>query len=137
MDKMNKMNKTLIKQLIDTCDRCQLIEFYGVIGAAKILSTVKHYWLTACDGVGGDVLYDIIGDELEKKSFAELLEEEPYMLDINLSVVLSYELGAVLDYCTEEGVNNLKDIITYLKAFSDTFAMYYDEEGCGLIYWYH
>ena len=138
MKKMDKkMDKTLRKQLRDTCDKCQLIDFYGVIGAANILSTVKHYWLTACDGVGGDILYDIIGVELEEKGFSKLLEEEPYMLDINLSVVLSYELGAVLDYCTEEGVNKIADIISYLKVFSSSFEMYYDEEGCGLIYWYH
>ena len=135
MNKMDKMDKELIKQLRDTCDRCQLIDFYGVIGAAKILSAVRRYWLTACDGVG-DVLYDIIGDELEKKGFSKLLEEEPYMLDVNLSVVLSYELGAVLDYCTEVGVESIKDIISYIKAFSGSFELYYDDEGCGLLYWY-
>ena len=129
-------NKTLIKQLRDTCDRCQLIEFYGVIGAAKILNAVSRYWLTACDGVAGDVLYDIIGDELEAKGFKPLLEEEPFIIDVNLSVVLSYELGAVLDYCTEMGVKSLADIISYIKAFSGSFEMYYDAEGCGLLYWY-
>ena len=135
---LKEIDKELIKQLREVASNLNLIDNYGIIGTVRILDAVRRYWLEPCNGVG-DELYQIIGIELEDKTMIQLLEEEPFLLDVNLSEPVTFALGSILDGCIENGDASVEVLTTYttgIPGVAGSFSIYYDAEGCGLLYWY-